>query len=164
MMSTETRTELAGMSDRIRQRMEALRMTQSALAEKAGLSQVAMHKILNGGRTRHIVAIAAALECSAEWLEAGVEAGRDAPGEASNGCPAGVGPESRPWRKGPAILTAESYNKVLRRARAAQQAALGALCILTPAGCENTDTYRKLAQVVELMDELLDAIEPPKLP
>lgn len=56
------------MKDKIALRMRELRITQDELAEKAGLSQVSIHKILNGGGTRKLVAIARALQCAAEDL------------------------------------------------------------------------------------------------
>lgn len=59
------------MKDRIAQRMKVLGITQEGLAERVGLSQVAVHKILKGGKTRKILKLAAALECSPEWLENG---------------------------------------------------------------------------------------------
>lgn len=52
--------------------MADLGMTQQSLAEKVGVSQEAIQKILSGGGTRKIVAIARALHCEPEWLEDGV--------------------------------------------------------------------------------------------
>lgn len=59
------------MKERIAQRMKDLGITQEALAERVGLSQVAIHKILKGGKTRKIVLLSKALDCSPEWLETG---------------------------------------------------------------------------------------------
>lgn len=59
------------MRDRIRQRMRELKINQPQLAEMVGLSQPGIQKILAGGGTRKIVALADALECSPEWLENG---------------------------------------------------------------------------------------------
>lgn len=66
------------MKDRIRQRMRDLNINQPQLAEMVGLSQPGIQKILAGGGTRKIVALADALECSPEWLEKGNP--RDKPG------------------------------------------------------------------------------------
>lgn len=66
------------MKDRIRQRMRELDINQPQLAEMVGLSQPGIQKILAGGGTRKIVALADALECSPEWLENGAR--KDAPG------------------------------------------------------------------------------------
>lgn len=51
--------------------MQDLRVTQEVLAERTGLSQVSIHKILKGGKTRKLVELAAALECSPEYLVSG---------------------------------------------------------------------------------------------
>jgi phage repressor protein C with HTH and peptisase S24 domain len=59
------------MKDRIRQRMEELDIKQQQLADMVGLSQVAIQKILAGGGTRKLPAIARALATTAEYLEYG---------------------------------------------------------------------------------------------
>lgn len=61
------------MKDRIRQRMTDLGLTQFELAERVGISQPMVVKLLKGAGTRNILAIAKALECSPEWLESGAE-------------------------------------------------------------------------------------------
>lgn len=58
--------------------MRDLNINQPQLAEMVGLSQPGIQKILAGGGTRKIVALADALECSPEWLEKGNP--RDKPG------------------------------------------------------------------------------------
>ena len=56
--------------------MDELGLTQDGLAQKAGVSQVAIHKLLTGKarQTRKLAEIALALETTAEWLAAGTEA------------------------------------------------------------------------------------------
>jgi SOS-response transcriptional repressor LexA len=62
------------MKNRIAQRMAELDMTQEELSAKVGISQVSIHKILKGGQTRKVVALAEALQCSPAWLETGRDA------------------------------------------------------------------------------------------
>src|SRR5690625_2847765 len=59
------------MKDRIARRMAELGITQESLAEKTGISQTAIHKILTGGGTRKMVDIARALSCTPEYLQLG---------------------------------------------------------------------------------------------
>lgn len=61
------------MKDRIRHRMADLNMTQAELAEKVGVSQVMVHKLLEGAKTKKIIQLSIALECSPVWLETGKE-------------------------------------------------------------------------------------------
>lgn len=51
--------------------MKALHLTQPALAERAGISQVMVHKLLKGANTTKIVQLAKALECDPVWLSGG---------------------------------------------------------------------------------------------
>lgn len=53
--------------------MKELEITQEALAERVGVSQVAIHKILKGGKTAEMVKLGKALGCTAEWLETGTD-------------------------------------------------------------------------------------------
>lgn len=59
------------LAQKIKQRMFALNLNQSDLAKKAGISQVAVHKLVTGKskRSYRIQALAEALECEPSWLE-----------------------------------------------------------------------------------------------
>lgn len=61
-------------ADRIRKRLSDLQMSQRELAERAGVSQVAIHKLATGKTesSRKLVEIADALNCSPEWLQKGL--------------------------------------------------------------------------------------------
>lgn len=61
------------LANNIKIRMNTLCITQGQLAERAGLSQVMVHKLLSGKTTEttKIVQLARALECTAEWLQFG---------------------------------------------------------------------------------------------
>lgn len=63
------------LSTNIRVRLRELGMTQKTLAEKAGISQVMVHKLLTGKTTEtsKLLAIAKALECDPVWLQTGKE-------------------------------------------------------------------------------------------
>ena len=70
--------------DRVRRKREALGMSQDDLAEKVGISQVAIAKIEAGGNTRHGRKIAETLHTSLAELETGIAAtdeGASAPHE-----------------------------------------------------------------------------------
>src|SRR5579864_3945594 len=59
-------------SDRVRERRLALKLSQPQLAQKAGsISYQAIQQLEAGGGTKHLVAIARALGVSAEWLQDG---------------------------------------------------------------------------------------------
>nr|WP_277950866.1 S24 family peptidase [Vibrio mediterranei] len=62
------------LSTNIRARLRALGMTQKVLAEKAGISQVMVHKLLSGKTksTAKIIELAKALECDPGWLQTGI--------------------------------------------------------------------------------------------
>ncbi len=61
------------LSERLRMRMSELGMSQRELAERAGLSTVAVHKLVSGKAesSRKLVEIAEVLGCSSEWLQKG---------------------------------------------------------------------------------------------
>ena len=65
------KTQLA---ENIRKRMREMKLTQIQLAEKAGVSQVTIHKLLTGKITNssRIIDLAKALETRPEWLQYGV--------------------------------------------------------------------------------------------
>lgn len=58
------------LSKNIKLRMNELKLTQKELAERAGITQVTVHKLITGKiiRTSRLVELAKALECSLEWL------------------------------------------------------------------------------------------------
>ena len=59
-------------SDRVRERRLALKLSQPQLAKKAGgITYQAIQQLEAGGGTKHLVAIARALGVSAEWLQDG---------------------------------------------------------------------------------------------
>ena len=64
------------LSENVRSRMKSLGLTQAALAEKAGIAQPTIHRIVSGkiSTTTKIVEIAKALKCDVEWLLLGKEA------------------------------------------------------------------------------------------
>jgi phage repressor protein C with HTH and peptisase S24 domain len=60
------------LSDRVRERRLALKLSQPQLAKKAGgITYQAIQQLEAGGGTKHLVAIARALAVSAEWLQDG---------------------------------------------------------------------------------------------
>ena len=61
------------LADRIRYRMSELNLTQEALAERVGMSQAMIYKLLSrkAKNTTKIVELADALECDVEWLATG---------------------------------------------------------------------------------------------
>jgi phage repressor protein C with HTH and peptisase S24 domain len=60
------------LSDRVRERRLALKLSQPQLAKKAGgITYQAIQQLEAGGGTKHLVAIARALGVSAEWLQDG---------------------------------------------------------------------------------------------
>jgi len=65
---------MSKLSENIKKRMHELKLTQTKLAEKAGISQVTVHKLVAGKITNssRIVDIARALESPPEWLQYGV--------------------------------------------------------------------------------------------
>ncbi len=58
------------LAENIRSQLKMLKMTQKALGDKAGVSQVTIHKLLSGktNSTAKIVELANALECEPQWL------------------------------------------------------------------------------------------------
>ncbi len=58
------------LSKNIRNRMKDLGLTQKGLADKAGTTQVTIHRMISGKvlKTTKIVELAKALECSPDWL------------------------------------------------------------------------------------------------
>lgn len=67
------------MKDRIKQRTKELNLSQAALAEAVGISQVAIHNLASGKTTKtsKLLQLAKALQCNPDWLENG---GNDADG------------------------------------------------------------------------------------
>lgn len=63
------------LADRIKERMNDLSLVQADVADRAGVSQVAIHKLLTGKSTasKKPDALATALECSLDWLLTGRE-------------------------------------------------------------------------------------------
>lgn len=51
--------------------MSDLEMTQDELSQKTKLSQVMIHKLLKGSKTKKILSLAKALQCDPDWLESG---------------------------------------------------------------------------------------------
>ena len=74
-------------SDRVRERRLALKLSQPQLAKKAGgITYQAIQQLEAGGGTKHLVAIARALGVSAEWLQDGTgpaPSGKIAPSRSS---------------------------------------------------------------------------------
>ncbi len=66
-MKTDAKT--AG--DRVRERRQALKLSQPQLAKKAGITYQAIQQLEAGGGSKHLVAIARALGVTAEWLADG---------------------------------------------------------------------------------------------
>ncbi len=62
------------LTQNIRDKMKALKLTQKELAERVSISQVMVHKLTSGKvtTTTKIVKLAEVLECSPEWLLNGV--------------------------------------------------------------------------------------------
>jgi phage repressor protein C with HTH and peptisase S24 domain len=59
--------------DRVRERRQALGLSQPQLAKKVGgITYQAIQQLENGGGSRHLVGIARALGVTAEWLQDGV--------------------------------------------------------------------------------------------
>ena len=54
----------------IKLRMNELKLTQKELADRAGITQVTVHKLISGkiSRTSRLLELAKALECNPEWL------------------------------------------------------------------------------------------------
>ena len=61
---------MSNIGQNIRSRLKALGFSQSELAERAGLSQVTIHKLLSGksASSRRLLEIANALGCDSNWL------------------------------------------------------------------------------------------------
>jgi len=61
------------MGDRIKLRMSALKLTQESVANKAGISQGMVYKLVSGNAksTSKLVELANALECDIHWLATG---------------------------------------------------------------------------------------------
>lgn len=61
------------LGDRIKKRMDALGLSQGEVADLAGISQVAIHKLIAGKslKTDHPLELANALQCSPHWLVTG---------------------------------------------------------------------------------------------
>jgi len=61
---------MSKLAENIKNRMQALGLTQKELAEKAGITQVTVHKLLTGkiANSSRIVDLSKALECDTEWL------------------------------------------------------------------------------------------------
>lgn len=66
-------------SDRMKQRMSELGLTQEGVALRAGLSQGMIYKLLSGKAkgTSKLVQLAQALECEVEWLATGAHETRE---------------------------------------------------------------------------------------
>jgi transcriptional regulator with XRE-family HTH domain len=62
-------------SERLKQKRSVLNLTQSELAEKAGVSQQSIQQIEAGktDRPRRLFEIAAALNCNPAWLLYGIQ-------------------------------------------------------------------------------------------
>ena len=58
--------------ERVRERRQALQLSQPQLAKKAGITYQAIQQLEAGGGSKHLVAIARALGVTAEWLADGV--------------------------------------------------------------------------------------------
>lgn len=61
------------LANRIKERMDALKITQDELADLSGLSQSAIHKLISGKSlsSRRMPQLAKALECNVYWLTEG---------------------------------------------------------------------------------------------
>ena len=61
-------------ANRIKQRMSALNLTQESVANRAGISQGMVHKLVSGNtkKTSKLIELAMALECDVQWLATGV--------------------------------------------------------------------------------------------
>ena len=61
------------LTDRIKLRMSALKLTQEAVANRAGISQGMVYKLVSGKAksTSKLVELANALECDIHWLATG---------------------------------------------------------------------------------------------
>ena len=72
-MCEEART-MNAIEDRVRGRRKELRLSQVELSRRAGLSQTTIADIERGRnrKSRYLLQLAEALECSPEWLESGV--------------------------------------------------------------------------------------------
>ncbi len=66
-------------ADRIQQRMSTLKLTQESVANRAGISQGMVYKLVSGKAksTSKLVELAAALECDVEWLATGITQARE---------------------------------------------------------------------------------------
>jgi transcriptional regulator with XRE-family HTH domain len=66
---------MSELTQNLNKRAKELGMTQRELAERSGISQVAIHKLLTGKTktTSKLNFLASALQCTAEWLENGTE-------------------------------------------------------------------------------------------
>lgn len=66
---------MSALSDRVREARERAGITPAELARRAGVSQAAISKIESGQtktlKASTVMAIAAATDCSASWLESG---------------------------------------------------------------------------------------------
>lgn len=62
------------LGERIKLRMKELKLTQSSLAQKTGLTQAGIHKLTSGQqpRTTKIIELASALKVTPEWLLTGI--------------------------------------------------------------------------------------------
>lgn len=67
-------------ADRVKIQRTHLGLTQTELANRIGISQQSLQKIEDGrtSNPRKLLALAKALECTPEWLQFGIENGREA--------------------------------------------------------------------------------------
>jgi transcriptional regulator with XRE-family HTH domain len=86
------RLVVMALSDRIKERMQSLNLTQDELAQRVGISQTAIHKLLSGKsqRTRYLNELANALGCAPEWLAEKPPSGRRLPPAPADIAPASV--------------------------------------------------------------------------
>lgn len=64
---------LMNIADRIKLRMSALKLTQESVANRAGISQGMVYKLVSGKAksTAKLIELANALECDIQWLATG---------------------------------------------------------------------------------------------
>ncbi len=75
-------------ADRVKERMKALRLSSVELAQVIGVSKGSITHWTNGTNQasgKRLIALANALECSAEWLATGTEPGPDHKGRSADG-------------------------------------------------------------------------------
>ncbi|MGB0662809.1 MAG: XRE family transcriptional regulator [Pontibacterium sp.] len=78
--------ENVSLANRLKLRMSELGLSQREVAERTGMSQVAIHNLTSGKSlaTRKITELATTLNCSAEWLQQGVSQSQPAPENYTN--------------------------------------------------------------------------------